>query len=1089
MDHRWLPTSFPQTLVFPIWAAILLFVVLAALPTPAKAQSTSASLAGTISDPTGAVIPSASVTIENTGTGLTRTAESSASGTFLFPSLPVGPYQLTVEKDGFQTYVQKGIVLSVNQAATADVTMKLGQAATKVTVSANAQVVNTRTGTVRQLIGQRSIVNLPLNGREAQQLVFLVPGAVNATGNYGGIKSQGGVYPGEQEAIVNGTGPGGVNYQLDGGNYNDPYLNTNLPFPNPDAVQEFSVQSSGMSAEFGNAAGGVVNIVTKSGTNHIHGNLFEFVRNGDMNAKNYFAASPDTLKRNQMGATIGGPVLKNKLFYFGTFQYTPIRSTAKGVVAFVPTAAERQGDFSSLPIQLIDPTSGAALPGNQIAEDQRSPAAQNLLKDIPQPNGPGNILTFAGPNVATSDLQFMPKIDWIVGKNHLTGRYFWTRFSEPPDIAAGKTNLLATDSSGNRVTIQNVAADDSYAVSPNLLFHTWYGYDQQNGGSLSGAPFGFPAVGIQIAAPTPPELSLSVGGFFSVASNHSGTFNRSDWTVREDVIKIIGKNELHFGGQYLQINNKIVNTFGMSGSFGFSGNLSGNNLADFLLGDASTFTQGGGEFKNMTGHLYDLYVQDNYRASSRLTLNLGLRWAPYLPFQETAGRVVCFRPGFKSLRYPNAPTGMIFGGGGGAKADPGCPKAGSNNNLDNFGPRVGFAYRLTRSGQTSLRGGFGIYYNPPMMTMFNAFADTAPFAPRFSLSGVVNLDNPYPSQGIVNPFPAQYGPTTPGPDVSFTRPVSIRWYIPRNFRIPQIATWNLDFEHQFPGAWLMKLSYIGNKGTYLSNGFENDLETNPAIYIPGQSTEANTQERRRHSDFGSIGLYASNHNSNYNGLQVTAERRFNRGFSVLANYTWSKNMDDYGDDNPFNRHFDYGTSNDDIPNLFYASGSWQVPGTISHHGLISRLTGGWVMTGIWTWRSGFPFSIMSGKDNSFSGVGRDHADHVSGMTATLARNRSHHEQVQEYFNTAAFAPNAVGTFGNTAKNILQGPRYLDVDAGLLKDFHIKESVGMQFRAEFFNLFNNVNFGNPGTTVGSSSFGVISSASDPRILQLALKLSF
>jgi len=1070
--------------------ALRLFVVAALTVIPAVAQYSTASLAGTVVDPSGAVVPSAKVSVQNTDTGMTLTDQTGSSGAFVFPSLHPGPYQLTVQKPGFQTYVQTGITLTVTQSATANVVMKIGGTSTQVTVSANAQEVDTRSATVRQFIGQKPIVDLPLNGRQAQTLVFLVPGVVNNTNNYCLVNCQGGVYPGEQEAIANGTGPGGVNYQLDGGDYNDTYMNTNLPFPNPDALQEFSVQTSSMSAQYGHAAGGVVNIVTKSGTNQIHGNVFEFIRNGALNARNYFAPVVDTLKRNQYGASLGGPAIKNKLFYFGTFQSTPIRSTAQGEVAFVPTAAEKAGDFSAISTQLVDPNTGQPFSGNQIPVSSFSPVALYFLQHIPSPTGSGNQVTFAGPANNSNDLQFMGKVDYNVGKHNISGRYFWTRNTQPADIAAAKADVLAS-SGGNLVKIQNVAIGDSYVVSPTLLFHTLFGYDLQDGSSISSAPFSLPDAGVQVAAPTPPELSVGVNGFFSISTNHAGIFNRSDWSILEDVTKVIGGHELHFGGQYLHLTNTIVNDYGMAGSFSFSSALSGNNLVDFMLGYPSEFSQGGGEFKNMSGKINDLYIQDNYRATQRLTVQMGLRWDPYLPYQETKGRVICFNPGLQSVRYPNAPLGMLFGGGGGFNPDHGCPSAGSNPNLSNFGPRVGFAYRLTQDSKTSLLGGFGIYYNFPMATQFNAFADIAPFAPSFDLTGVVSFTDPYGSQGIVNPFPAQYGPLIPGPDVTFTKPVAIRWHFPVNFRLPQISTWNLRIERQLPNEWVLKIAYVGNKGTYLSNGSENNRETNPAIYMPGQSTEANTQERRSYSDFSSIGLYSDDHNSTYNSLQVTAEKRLNHGVHVLANYTWAKNTDDYGDSDPFYRRFDAGNSSDNIPNLFYLSGSWQLP-HLSAANLVAReLTNGWMLTGIWSWRSGFPFSIMSGTDNSFSGVGSDRADlAVPDLSqAKLDPNRSHSQLVQEYFKTTAFVPNAVGTFGDTGKNIFEGPGYFNVDVGVLKDFPIKDVVTAQFRAEFFNALNNVNFGNPGNTLGSSSFGVIPSASDPRILQFALKLTF
>ena len=346
------------------FSAVILFVFAGLLP----AQFTTASLGGTVSDPAGAAVPQASVKVENMDTGLAQSTNTGMSGQFVFSTLPVGRYRLSVEKTGFTAYVQEGIQLTVNQAATQTITLQVGGVTERVTVSADAELVATRTAESGQLVDQRKITDLPLNGRQAQALIYLAPGTVDTTSRYCGVNCFGGVYPGEQQAAVNGTGPSQVNYQLDGAGHNDTYLNMNLPFPNPDAVQEFSLDSNNMSAQFGNSAGGVVNIVTRSGTNEIHGDLFEFLRNGDLNARNFFAPTHDSLNRNQFGGSVGGPIVKNKLFYFGTYQGTRIRSAAQGQIGFVPTAAERTGDFSDLlpKTQLKDPVTGAPYPNNQI---------------------------------------------------------------------------------------------------------------------------------------------------------------------------------------------------------------------------------------------------------------------------------------------------------------------------------------------------------------------------------------------------------------------------------------------------------------------------------------------------------------------------------------------------------------------------------------------------------------------------------------------------------------------------------------------------------------------------------------------------
>lgn len=1060
----------------------------------AAAQYTTASLGGTVEDPAGAVVPGAEVTAQNEDTDLTRTVTTQSDGAFLFPALPIGAYKLTVAKPGFTTYVQTGIILTVNQAATQAVRLQVGAVSQEVTVSANVGVLTTRTGTVGQLIDQKRILDLPLDGREPQQLIFLATGTVDETGTGPGYclaNCEGGVYPGEQDASVGGMGTRAVNYQMDGAGHNDTYVNANLPFPNPDAVQEFNVQNENLSAQYG-LGGAVINIVTKSGTNQIHGDAFEFLRNGDLNARNFFAPTQDTLKRNQFGGSVGGPIIKDKLFYFGTYQGTRIRSAAQGQIAFVPAAAERNGDFSDISTQLVDPSTGTPFAGNQINPSLFSVPSQFFLKYIPLPNGPGRQLTFAGPSIVKTDDQWLAKADWIHGRNQLSGSFFWTRFSEPPDIATSKTNILAADGSGNRVTIKNLSLNHSYSSSPTLLFNTWFGWDSQTGGSLSGAPFGFPDAGVKIAAPSPPELSFGASGFFGVGTNHLGDFDRGDWTIHEDVTLQRGAHELHAGGDVVRLKNHLVNTFTMAGEFDFTDQLSGSNLTDFMLGHASHFLQGGGEFKDLHGVLYSTYAQDNWRVNQKLTLNLGLRWDPYWPYTEEKGRVVCYQPGAQSQRFPKAPVGMLFGG---SKHDPSCPADfGSYSNLGNFAPRLGFAYKL--DSKTAVRGGAGFYYTPPSTVASNGFVDTAPFGPRFDIRGDISFVDPFGSQGIPNPFPQQYGPSLPGSDAAFTTPVSIYGTFELNWKVAQLATWNLTVEREVGNNWLVRAAYLGNKGTHLSTAVDGGAnEANAALYIPGTSTESNTQERRINRNFGSVGLYGSLYNSHYHALQLDLEKRFSRGLSVLANYSWSKMIDNFGpyggfNTDPFNPNFDYGLSNDDVTHVFHFSGVWQVP-NLKMTGLAAGFLKGWEVTSIATWRSGFPFPIYSGSDNSFSGVGVDRADFIGSSLsqAKLDPGRSHGQLIQEYFNPAVFAPNAVGTFGDSGRNILRGPGLFNTDFGLLKNTKITERASLQFRAEFFNFFNNVNFGQPDNSVADSTIGQITSAGFPRILQFALKILF
>ena len=1088
MRHNETVTLVPLFAVMPF----VIFVFLGCAPLPLLAQYTTASMAGNVVDPTGAMVPAAEVTVRNTETGFKQTTQTDAGGTFLFPSLPVGVYQLKVEKPGFATYVQEGITLAVNQSARQAVTLKVGEISEKVTVSGDTELVTTGTSTVGQLVDQKRVLDLPLNGRTAQSLVFLAAGTVDETDRYCGLGCHGGVYPGEQQANINGSGPGGVNYQLDGTSHNDTYLNTNLPFPNPDAVQEFNLQSTNVTAEYGNAVGGTVNIVTKSGTNDIHGTAFEFLRNGALNARNFFAPKHDTLNRNQFGGSIGGPVVKDKLFYFGTFQGTRVHTAAEGRIAFVPTDAQRRGDFSSfLPDkQLVDPLTALPFPNNQIPADRLSPVSQFFLKTIPLPNGPGGQLTYSAANTAQTENQFMVKTDYNRSRHQLSGRYFFTDFDQPPEDAT--QNLLRAVGNGNAVRVQNLALNHTFTLSPKTLFNTWFGWNQQRGGSLSSAPYGFPDAGMKIAAPTPPEMFFDVGGYFTVSTNHLGDFDRGDWTIRENVTVVKGTHELHFGGEAVRVKNHLVNTFSMAGEFEFFNQLTGDNLADFMLGRASEFEQGGGEFKTLRGTRWGFFAQDNWRVNQRFTFNLGLRWDPYFPYQEVDGRVTCFQPGEKSVRYPNAPVGLTYGG---KNHDASCPEPGSENNLLNFAPRLGFAYRLTQDGKTSLRGGLAYYYIPPQTSVFNLFVDTAPFSPRFLFNSVDILD-PFGSAGVHNPFPEQYGPRVPGPEATFDTPAALYGVLQKDFRIPLLTSWNLTLERQLGADFVLRVAYIGNKGTFLSNDQKSLREANPAVYIPGASTPDNTQERRLYRDFSTVGLVSSSNNSHYHGLQLNVEKRFNHGLSLLANYTWSKMIDDYGWSNPFSRSFDHGISDDDVAHVFKFSNVWEVP-KLNTAGVGGKVLNGWALNSIMAWQGGFPFSVYSGTDNSLSAVHRDRADFLGG-TAQLDSGRPHGALVDKFFDISKFVPNAEGTFGNSGKNSLRGPKLFNMDFGLLKNTRINEHASVQFRAEFFNVFNNVNFisqsidsqlSDFSPDPASNRFGKIFQARDPRILQFALKFVF
>ena len=1049
---------------------------------PVAAQSTTGSIGGKVVDQSGAVVPDAVVRVENSQTGVARSAKTNADGQFLFPTLQVGKYVLRVEKVGFSTYVQEGITVAVDQAVSQTVALSVGAVGERISVNADAEIIETSDATSGQFVDEKKITDLPLNGRQTQALVYLAPGTVNTTSRYCGYNCFGGVYPGEQQAAVNGTGPGQINYQLDGGGHNDTYLDMNLPFPNPDAVQEFNMDADNLSAQYGGAAGGVVNIVTRSGSNQIHGDAFEFIRNGAVNARNFFAATSDTLKRNQFGGAIGGPIIKNKLFYFGTYQGTRIRSAAQGQIAFVPTAAERTGDFSDLlpKVQLKDPVTGVPFPNNQLPSI--NPITQKLLSYIPLPNGSGRQVSYPGPALTQNDNQYLAKVDYTIGKHQISGRYFDTNFTDTPFQFT--SNLLQADANGAHIHIHNVAANDTYTLRPTLLFNTQFSWNSQIGGTAPAAKFGWPDIGVNIAQPTgvPPESYLSIGGAFTSNTNWLGQFDRGDYTIRENVTLIKGAHEMHFGAEYTRLDKHIVNTYRQGGFFSFTGNLSGDNLADFILGRVTQFVQGGGEYTYLSGNRVAAYAQDNWRVNPRLTINFGVRWDPFFPYQEQYGKVACYEPGVKSNRFTNAPLGVVYGG------DPGCPAAGTDNSIGNFAPRLGLAYRLTSDGKTAIRAGSGFYYSIPSSDSFTQQTNT-PFSPQITLLNVLFQD-PYGSAGVANPFPAQYATNAPPANANFPQPVSLSNTLPRDMKIPLVTTWNVAVERQLANDMLLRVAYVGNKGTYMgpSDFYQNARELNPAVYIPGASTTSNTQARRLNPGLGSMTQIPNGHNSHYNALQVALNKRFSHGFTLLANYTWAKTIDDFGWANSYNREFNHGISNDDIPHLFKLAAVYQFPRALVS-GFVDRVVNGWELTANTLWQAGFPLTITSGVDNSLSGVGRDRADFLGGA-AQLDSGRSHAQMIAQWFDTSKFTANALGTFGNSGKNILRGPHLFNTDLSLLKNVKMYERVSMQLRFEFFNAFNNVNFNGPGTTVSNTAgFGRITSAGDPRILQAAAKIIF
>ena len=1083
----------------------LLFVCLCTL---VQAQAPIGTLEGQIIDPASALVSNAEVSVHNAQTGLSRTVLSSRQGAFHFSDLPIGAYLLEVKAQGFAPYSVSSIRIDIGQVVSWPVQLQIATGHTEVSVSGQAVTVDT-SQTLGNVISEKQATDLPLNGRDLTQLGLLQPGVAPMTA---GLGEAGGIARSGQAYAVNGQRPESNNYLLDGASNVDS-VNGGYALRTPvDAVNEFRILTLNAPAEYGDTSGATTSVVTKSGSNYLHGDVYDFFRNDAMDARNFFAAETEPLHRNQYGATVGGPIRKDKDFFF--FYYEGQRNSAgETQAAIVPTAAERTGDFSGLtdpstgqPVPLINEFTGQPFPGNQIAPYMQSPIALLAEKLYPLPNIGTNVFEstqLGSNNYNQGGLRF----DHYFGpSDQFFARYSTSSLSEfdPLPIAgAGVPGFPVTDAIvTNSITgswVHLISPQTVQTVRASVFRNVFLAGQAVNHAPASDLGFQYqPTLALNQGVPY-----LIVSGYASLGNPITGPQNtyQNDFQGSYSVAMTRGRHNLKFGADLTR--EQINATLGIAtnGFFVFAPFPASDSFASFLLGQSVQFFQGGGDFnRGLRKWVAAGYAQDEFRLNSRLTLNFGLRYEVNTPYVDIRNRMNAWAPGVQSTIYPNAPEGLLFPG------DPGVPAGIAAVDHREVMPRVGIAWDPFGDNKTVVRAGYGIFYDGftngvggPLQASISAL----PWTQAYQLPG--------PGFDLANPYG---GAATPFGSGNFVAPATVLT-VQSGMRPPYSQNWNLSIERALAKNYLLDVRYVGNKGTHLPRF----IEANPSIYGPGVNANNNNEIREYTTcnsagvcNYGSVGLLADDTSSTYHALEVAFSRQYAHGLSFLASYWYSKSLDYISSlnvagsaptlvagendlaQNPFDLAAEHGPSLFDATHRFVFSGTWALPSWRAAPRAAAFLTNGWQFNAISSLSTGTPFTVYDSADVSLQGSAPEISGFYSSRPDLISNpNAGQPHTANEWVSRAPFLQlnpqTQAGQFGNEGRNVVRGPGIEDADVSLFKYFNIDETRRVQFRAECFNLLNHPNFGLPVNDLESPAFGQILQAGSPRLMQLAVKFLF